>query len=61
MDRQEKDALEVTQLTQEGTGCDDPKAYPDAPDVPAQDGNDLVTEELYSTQYDRQSRPRHLI
>ena len=53
-------SLEVTQLTQERTGCDDPKAYPDAPDVPAQDGDDLVAEELYRVQHDRQSRPQHL-
>ena len=54
MCRIEKDALEVTQLAQQGTGCDDPKAYPDTPDVPTQDGDDLVAEELYSAQHDRQ-------
>ena len=60
MCRGEKDALEVTQLAQQGTGCHDPKAYPDAPDVPAQDGDDLVAEELYSAQHDSQSRPQSL-
>ena len=60
MCRQEKDALEVTQLTQESTSCDDPKTYPDSPDVPAQDSDDLVAEELYRAQHDGQSCPQSL-